>query len=170
MLEFQESGPYRPEQIIRYAVRCDRERAQAIERAAHKAGVSVAGFVQAHFDRILDAADKPVAAPAAPDTLALDGEMLAAGPGRFRPADRERASELGISLTALRLLRVASAIARDDGSFEGDQNLLGTATSSAPPGIIRLLRQLEMIGAVMRLQQSSGPRKSVWRVLKPEPV
>lgn len=156
---------YRPESVMRFSVRCDRGRAAAIERAAKKAGMSATAFVQAHFETILDEAEPPVAEPGAPKMAAAD---IARGPGRNHPDDRERASDLGLSMSALRLLRVVSLIASNDGTFVSDPEFLGQSTNTVAGGIHQMMRQLEVIGAVERVTKAVGSRKAIWRLLKPE--
>lgn len=67
-------GSEREPRMFRYSVKADRALANAIAVAAREAGLSVESFVQAHFDRILDA-------PVRTDPVLPDAPALAASHG-----------------------------------------------------------------------------------------
>ncbi len=176
-------GQYRPEQHYRYSVRADRAQARAIERAAARAGKSVERFVQEHFELILDHARRgksaPASAPEAPaemvdrrsDAARLsDGRIaeLIAGPGAPRADDGLRASDLGISLPSLRLLRVVSAIADEAGFFVVDVKGLSAVVGSTANVVTRTLNDAIRRGWLERIARSEGHRAAMMRVVKRE--
>lgn len=61
----------RADSFYRFSVKCDRATNARIEAAARKAGMTVTGFVQRHFEAILDAKPNPPMVPAF-DAAAFD--------------------------------------------------------------------------------------------------
>jgi len=111
--------------LYRFTVRCDRAMNRRIEIAARKAGVSPTSFVQAHFERILDAA-----VPAATDVSAIDPVAFARRNGitllaaRLWVALRARADESGRITVSRRTMAEWSGSAPTDGAGSARRQLL----------------------------------------------
>lgn len=70
------------DELYRYAVRCNRAKFEAIEKAAKRAGLTANQFVQAHFQTILD--DRQ-AAPAEEKTVDVSVYRDVEGDPAFKP-------------------------------------------------------------------------------------
>lgn len=137
--------PERDEQYYRYSVKCDRATSQRIERAAREAGKSVTAFVQAHFDRILDA--KPAADAA-------------------RPFDAENfARENRVPLTAALMWHVLRQRAAGDGRVSLSQRQMAEAIGCDVSTPHRLTGALVEAGRLQILERSRGGVSPVYRVL-----
>lgn len=160
-----ETGEPREDAFFRYTVRCDRATAKGIARAARKAGMSETAFVQAHFDAILKPkgevpkVEQPQPAPA---------RALRDGPGALRPDDSLRAADLGVPLAAVRLARVASAVADLAGVFENDTAKLSEATGIPRGNVTRTLLTLVHAGRMERLTTARPGEHARFRILARE--
>lgn len=135
------------ERCFRFSVRCDRDTAHRIERAAKKAGLSPTSFVQRHFETIL--------APAEP--------ISAAAAGAFDPIAFAVRHE--IPLAQARLYGALAARRSADGYAAASLGDLAEATGADTFKIVRHnLARLVHAGLLERADERPGER-GVYRLL-----
>lgn len=148
MLAMLQGDTWREPQCWRFTVRCDRATNAAIERAARAEGISVSAFVQAHFDRILDAPAVKAAEPA------------------FDALSFARRHALAPSAAALWGLMKAGC--NGEGLFSASYSSLGRAMGMTPNAIQHQVSRLIAAGLVTIVQAGWHSHPNIFQVVEPE--
>lgn len=135
------------EPVYRYSVRCDRDTAQRIARAAKLAGQSETAFVQAHFERIF------LQVAPAPDA----GQRIDLA--SFEPAAFARAH--GITVFEAKAWAVLAGDARD-GLARASLTVLCERLDRDRGPVSAALATLQEVGLVTVAERTT--RGTVWRV------
>ncbi len=145
-------GKVRESAVFRHVVRCDRATNKAIERAAAKAGQSVACFVQAHFETILREREASPAGAALPETASAD---MAAAKG------------MGISLLCYRVLRYLSSLSPSNGTVTASYRQIAAAIDAETPSVAVFVDRLLKKGMIERVNRPGfGRNTGSYRVIR----
>ncbi len=145
--------------IYPYAVRCDRQRNAAIERAARAAGLSPTSFVQQQFDRMVDGI--------MPDAKAVEKAERAADPSR---AEADDAKASGLTVGELRVYRAVAAAADETGRAEIGAGTLARLTGYTDNSVRVMLTHLVSKDRLRRISNAGWRRTTVYQVKPLEPT
>lgn len=139
--------------IYRYTVKCDRERSQAIEKAARAAGLSATSFVQRHFESILDDCRQAEAETAREEWRIQSGAD-----------ERAIASMNGMTPGQLAVWRAVKSA--DDGHGRGEIGVGAIAKlTGLTAGSVRvILSRLVAAGHLTRISGGGWRRTTVYRI------
>lgn len=131
-LTFRRDPEERADSFYRFSVKCDRETNLRIEDAARKAGMTVNGFVQRHFETILDEPADDTGF--SPDAFARE-HGISGQAARMWNAMRRRADAVGVVSGSVREFASAAKVSAGHGSdYFAELADVGLIKTIARPG------------------------------------
>jgi len=142
-------------EIYRYSVRCGRSTAQAIAKAADRAGLTVNAFVQQHFETLFSQVSGGKKAPQAD---------VAAGAGEKRE-DLALAQRHGVTPGAIKVYRLIESLADGEGMCQIGADDIAARTGFGAGSVRVFLSNLVTAELLARTRNGGFRGVSAYRVL-----